>query len=291
MERELWELLLHLLTRLCNRWPRGRFGDEEVLAVYLWAVVHDRPVSWACDRGHWPSDLIRYPLPSQPTMSRRLRTASVEQLMNSLEDQLLAISAVKYLWVRVIDAKALPVGGPSKDPDAQWGRGACAVQHGYKFHAVWGFGPLPIAWALAPLNVSEQRLAKELIRDLPGQGYLLGDSQFDSNALYDIAAEAGYQLVAARQRPGTRLGHRSHSPHRLRSIELLQRPFGKGLYKVRVRIEHCFAQLTTFVGGLGPLPFWVRRFSRVRLWVQAKLLINAIRILNQTNPQCLTAVE
>lgn len=284
MERELWESLWRLLTAFCNRLPQGLYGDDEIAGVYVWAVVHDRPVCWACDRANWPEDLMRFKLPSQPTMSRRLRSAEVERLLESIEAHLLALSAVHSLWVRVIDAKALPVGGPSKDPDARWGRGACSIQHGYKFHAVWGFGPLPIVWELAPMNVSEQRLAKSLIAKLPGEGYLLGDSQFDSNALYETAAKAGYQLVAARQRPGTQLGHRWHSPHRLRSMQLLERPFGQALYHLRPRIEHCFAGLTTFVGGLGPLPFWVRRFHRVRLWVHTKLILNAIRILRRTNP-------
>jgi hypothetical protein len=35
---------------------------------------------------------------------------------------------------------------------------------------------------------------------------------------------------------------------------------------------------TSFAGGLGPLPAWVRRLPRVRTWVWAKLLINAVRI-------------
>ena len=169
MERELWKLLWQLLSVLCKCLPRGKFGDEEILAVYFWAVLNERPISWACDQTHWPLDLLPPSLPSQPTMSRRMRTDRVQQLMLSLEQHLLAVSAVEPLWVRIIDAKALPVGGPSKDRDAGWGRGACAVQHGYKFHAVWGFGPLPIAWGLAPLNVSEQRMAKELIADLPGE--------------------------------------------------------------------------------------------------------------------------
>lgn len=284
MERELWESFWQLTTALCNRLPQGLYGDDEILGVYFWAVVHDRPVCWACDRANWSEDFMRFQLPSQPTMSRRLRTVEVERLLESISARLLALSAVRSMWVRMIDAKALPVGGPSKDPDACWGRGACSIQHGYKFHAVWGFGPLPVAWGLAPMNVSEQRMAKSLIATLCGEGYLLGDSQFDSNALYETAAQAGYQLVAARQRPGTQLGHRRHSRHRLRSIELLDRPFGKALYRLRPRIEHCFAGLTTFVGGLGPLPFWVRRFNRVQLWVHAKLILNAIRILKRTNP-------
>ena len=95
-------------------------------------------------------------------MSRRLRSATVASLLERVEDHLLALSAVRACWVRVIDAKALPVGGPSRDPDAQWGRGACGIQHGYKFHAIWGFGPLPIAWGLAGLNISEKRMARWL---------------------------------------------------------------------------------------------------------------------------------
>jgi hypothetical protein len=292
MERELWKLLCHLAKVLYNGWPHGLYSDDEIVAVYAWAVVHDRPICWACDPAHWPADLRGWELPSQPTMSRRLRSATVASLLELVEEHLLTLSAVGACWVRVIDAKALPVGGPSRDPDAQWGRGACGIQHGYKFHAIWGVGPLPIAWGLAGLNVSEKRMARLLIGGgLPGEGYLLGDSQFDSNELYNAAAQQGYQLVAARQRPNTQLGHRRHSPHRLRSMALLQKPFGKALYRTRFSIEHCFAGLTTFVGGLGPLPFWVRRFHRVRLWLQTKILLNALRILRRTNPNLLPAVE
>ncbi len=281
MERELWELLCRLAEELYRSIPRGRYGDDEILAVYLWSVIHDRPVCWSCDPQHWPDSCRPRRLPSQPTMSIRLRSGSVEQLLHAIEHHLLALSGVASYWVRVIDAKGLPVGGPSRDIDAQWGRGACGPQHGYKFHAVWGPGPLPLAWALTPMNINEGKMARDLIEELPSGGYLLADSQYDHNALYEIAAAAGYQLVAARQRPGTGLGHRRHSPYRLRSMELLQHRFGRALYRQRMNIEHCFAGLVSFAGGLAPLPFWIRRFHRVRTWVQAKLLINAVRILRK----------
>lgn len=285
MERELWKLFCHFARSCCNSGPHWLYSDDEVVAVFAWAVVHDRPVVWACNPQNWPTDLAHIHLPSQATMSRRLRSRGVARVLELIETELLALSAVATYWVRVIDAKALPVGGPSKDADAQWGRGACSIQHGYKFHAIWGAGPLPIAWGLAALNVSERRMAEWLIADLPGEGYLLGDSQFDSNKLYELAAQNGYQLVAVRQRPQAALGHRRHSPHRLRSIALLQKPFGKSLYRTRLHVEHCFAGLTSFAGGLGPLPFWVRRIHRVRLWLHAKLLLNALRILRRTYPK------
>jgi Transposase DDE domain len=278
MERELWVVLCHLATRFYNRSSRACYGDDVICSVYWWAVVHDRPMCWACQASHWPGD-FRQRLPSQPTLSRRLRTNSVEQLLADVERALLAIVIVVGPRVLAVDGKALPVGGPSKDADATWGRGAGGLARGYKLHAVWGEGPLPIAWGLAPLNVSERRMAAKLVSDLPGWGYLLGDKQYDVNYLYEAAARADYQLLAPQQRPGKGLGHRRHSPHRLRGLELLNTTFGKELYRRRLRIEHRFAQLTSFVGGLGPLPFWVRRFNRVKLWVHSKLLINAVHHL------------
>lgn len=290
MERELWESLCRLAGMLYNRQGHSYFGDDVIVAVYWWAVVHDRPVAWACQRVHWPPDLGSRRLPSQPTVSRRLRSRSVELLIHSVEQSLAALSGVAGYWIRLIDGKPLSVGGPSKDADARWGRASGGLQKGYKLHAVWGWGPLPIAWALVPLNVSERRVALKLVKDLPGEGYLLGDRQYDAAALYEAAAAAGYQLVAPPQRRGKALGHRRQSDHRLRSLQLLSTPFGQALYRCRIRIEHCFAQLTTFVGGLGPLPFWVRRFHRVRMWIQAKLLLNAVHYLKfHPNPAIATA--
>jgi hypothetical protein len=37
----------------------------------------------------------------------------------------------------------------------------------------------------------------------------------------------------------------------------------------------------SFGGGLSSLPAWVRGLDRVRTWVWAKLLINAVRILKK----------
>src|SRR5262245_35877000 len=74
MERELWKLIRWCLRRLPRRWPRGAvYDNREILAVYLWAALHDRPVSWACERASWPMQAWRRALPDQSTMSRRLR--------------------------------------------------------------------------------------------------------------------------------------------------------------------------------------------------------------------------
>ena len=127
------------------------------------------------------------------------------------------------------------------------------------------------------MNVSEENMAAEMFLELKGSGgYLLGDKLYDSNRLHDIAASVGHQLIAARKRNGKGIGHHRHSPARLRSIELLQGTFGRDLYDLRRNIEHNFGNLTNFGGGLSPLPSWVRRLSRVRLWVGGKLILNAL---------------
>ena len=134
------------------------------------------------------------------------------------------------------------------------------------------------------MNVSEPAVARRLVRRLGaggGAGYLLADSGYDSNPLHDLAASCGLQLVAPRKRPGTPLGHRRHSPHRLHAVDLLERggAFGRALLHERDRVERRLGNLCSFGGGLAPLPAWVRRHRRVRAWVQATLLVNAARIV------------
>jgi Transposase DDE domain len=283
MERELWKVLYELLVQLDKGWGKWRYAAADVLAAYLWAVVHDRPTRWGADRSNWPAELVPVSLPPQWTLSRRLRKPATVQLMLQVEEHLQGLLVVGCYWVWKIDGKALAVSGVSKDPDVGYGRGAGGSQKGYKFHALWGEGPMPVAWGLAPINVSEKTMARHLIASSPGTGYLLGDKQYDANHLYDAAAAAGYQLVVRKTKHRGRggLGHRPQSQFRLRSIELLTKPFGQMLYGQRRKIESSFGTLTSFGGGLAPLPAWVRRFHRVRDWVHAKLLIAGVRWLIQ----------
>jgi Transposase DDE domain len=281
MERELWTILYRLTRKLDKPWGNWKYSTADVLATYFWAVLHDRPTNWAADPKQWPDDLRPALLPPQSTLSRRLRRPRTVELMTAVEEHLLGLIVVGSCLVRIIDGKALAVSGVSKDPDVGYGRGAGGNQKGYKFHAVWAAGPIPIAWGLAPMNVSEKAMARHLIPTLPGGGYLLGDSQYDANPLYDLAAATGFQFVAIKIKDRGRggLGHRRQSAGRLRSIELLKTAFGRALRNHRNAIERCFGTWVSFGGGLGPLPAWVRRFSRVRNWVQAKILVAGVRSL------------
>ncbi len=277
MERELWKLLYWMAVKLDNPWGGWKYSTAEIVGVYLWSVVNDRPMDWSVDQANWPPDLGLRRLPPQSTLSRRMRRSDAEQLMSEIEQTFLGLVGVAQAWIRMIDGKPLAVSGVTKDQDAGYGRGAGGMQKGYKLYAVWATGPLPLAWGLAPMNRSEKTMARQLIPTLPGEGYLLADPEYDSNALYDLAHDAGHQLLAPKRRKNQGLGHRRQSPNRLRSIELMKHSFGQSLYRFRRQIERDFGNLVSFGGGLTCLPAWVRRFTRVRNWVQAKLLVNAAR--------------
>lgn len=285
MERELWPLLYRsvLLAAEGFRQKYVQIPAWTIVLAMLWAALHDRPVSWACEPDNWSTTTLRPPrLPSQPTMSRRVDRVSTGLFWNRLEQQLRGCGNPALL--AFVDGKPLPVGGYSKDPDARWGRAAGGFAKGYKLHAVWSTGVLPEAWGLTPLNTSEKEVAHHLIGQLHYGGYLLADGNYDASYLYDEAFAHGYQLVAPYRKaknPGS--GGHYQSPHRLRSIELLHEAFGKTLYKARTRIERSFGNATSFGGGLAPLPAWVRGVDRVRTWVWAKLLINAARILRHND--------
>jgi hypothetical protein len=286
MERELWRQLYVIVLRLDTQWGPGFYRAAEIVAVFLWAVVHDRPTSWACQRRHW-GDLAPPRLPAQSTLSRRLRTPAVRRLLAAAEA---ALSGDPAQWrLERIDSKPLAVGVHSKDRQATWGHVAKRrLARGYKLHAVWGGGPLPCPWRIESMNVGDSTAACPLLEALPGEGYVVGDKQYDSNRLH-AAASPGRQLITPQRRPGRALGHRRHHPGRLRSLELVTHSFGQALLRYRDQIERDFSQLTCFGAGLGPLPSWVRGLRRVTLWVQAKLLINALRIINTRPPAPATA--
>jgi DDE family transposase len=280
MERELWPLLYGTVREVARGFSQKyvQIPGWVVLVTILWAAIHDRPVSWACRRAHWSTTPFRpNHLPSPATMSRRVDRVGLGLLWRAVEQRLREMSATQPALIAFLDGKPLPVGGATKDPDARYGHAAGTMAKGYKLHTVWSTRAVPEAWELTPMNTGETTVARRLIPQLTSGGYLLADGNYDSNALFDMAWQQGYQLVVPL--PKGQPGHQYQSSHRLRSIALMKGAFGKCLYRMRVAIEEAYGNASSFAGGLAPLPAWVRGLDRVRTWVWAKLLINAIRIL------------
>src|SRR5262245_6393898 len=73
MERELWPRLYRIVREVeaSIRQKSVRYQPSVILTVYFWAVLHDRPVSWACKPRNWDTVLRPPCLPSPATMSRR----------------------------------------------------------------------------------------------------------------------------------------------------------------------------------------------------------------------------
>lgn len=280
MERELWPELYRAVKEVGRavRQKGVRYQPWVIALVYLWAAIHDRPVSWACVAQNWSSTRQRpWKIPSDSTLSRRVYDVSMGLFWEALEVRLRQTE-----WLGLLsfaDGKPLVVGPATKDREARRGWAIKGFAKGYRLHEIQGNRSLPEAWDVTPLNVSESVTAQTLVRQTRiGGGYLLVDGAYDSAPLFDGAQACGYQMLAPCGSEGAGRGHRPPSAARQRSIDLMHTRFGRELLLQRRQIERTFGNLTSFGGGLGPLPAWVRRLHRVRTWVWAKLLINAIRI-------------
>lgn len=280
MERELWTVLYRRACELDDLWKSGAYSPYDasaIVGVYLWAVIWDRPTVWACDPRNWGALTPPQPLPPQWTVSRRMRSARVAELWRRIEKEVQDACSAAVVWIMMVDGKPLTVSVHSKDREARWGKlNRFNWARGYKLHVIWGSSDYPLAWEVKGLNYSEVTMARELVGRVKQQGYLLADAFYDSSPLYDDAGAVGLQLLAPRRQPGG-LGRCYQSPYRLRAIELMNQPFGRDLYAERDLVEHQFGRLTNFGGGLAPLPSWVRTLHRVKAWVGAKLLLNAVR--------------
>jgi len=277
MERELYRRLYEITYHLgkTRRTKHVVFPDHKIAMVYFWAVLHDRPTGWACQRTHWPDHARQLRLPTASTMSRRLRRNSVRQLIDCVEHNLKDRFPINH--VLLIDAKPLPIGHGSKDRQAKVGYATGRLAKGYKLHAVCSQEQVAISWTLRPMNERESLVAPRLIDQLPGQGILVGDNAYDTNPLYEYAGERGWQLLAPR-RKNTSLGKIKHSRWRVNAHVHMSQSKRHRLYRARIAIEQFFGQLGNISFGLSPLPNWVRSVRRVRQWVQAKLVLYLLRL-------------
>jgi Transposase DDE domain len=287
MDGKLWSEVYRAVMKLehPNSRRRQRFSDRVIVLVYLLAAANDRPVRWACRPESWRGLQSPERLPSQPTMSRRLRSPEVQTLLNSAEAALRAVQTLDKR-ICIVDGRPFPINPYSKDRDARWGYAIRGFGFGYKVHVVWGGGLVPLAWEVLPLNASEPRVAAErLLPRLPRvtrKQYLLGDCAYDTNPMHAATAERGYQLLAPPKRAGAGLGHRPHHPARLIGLAQLQTPYGGRLYKRRGAIERFYGNWAVRDIGLDTLPAHVRRLRRIKQFVQAKIVLNGFHILHHT---------
>jgi hypothetical protein len=265
------------------------FTDEDIVKVHYWAVLNDKPACWACKLKNWPIWRQRKALgalPSPSTVSRRLRSKSVVELLNALERRVIAPKRPGLLWI--IDGKPLVIGGCSKDRQAGYGRAANSMAKGYKVHAIVDPRGGVAAWRLAPMNKDERVMGERLLRDASTsiQGYLVADSNYDSNPLHGLCDRLSEErnplhlITRRRHGAGRGTGHRKQSAGRLHSMQLTENPyptFANQMLRDRGAVERVFGNWTNWSCGLLGLPAWIRTHRRVHRWVQAKLVLTALK--------------
>jgi hypothetical protein len=282
MEYQLWKAIVALLASFGKSRKRrdNAYTDHDIVRVYYWAVLHDRSTAWACQKRHWPIHCRRRPLPSPGTMSRRLRSPAVVALLDALERRAVAPKEPGLFWI--IDGKPLVIGGCSTDRQAGYGRAANSMAKGYKIHAIVDPAGAIASWRLAPMNKDERVMAERLLQGACIHGYLVADANYDSNKLHTRCDQRDQLRLVTRRRygPAHGTGHRRQSAGRLRCIALTENPFpgfAEQMLRDRGEIERRFGQMVNWGGGLTCLPAWVRTHRRVRRWVQAKLVLTALK--------------
>lgn len=285
MDKDVWQVLRNAIRSADRSVPRvGRrpqFSDRLIVQMYFWTVAHDRPRCFAAKRENYSTIFRPRRLPSYSQFCRRLHEPRVLAMIEHVHHRLAA--SPQPVSLAFIDGKALPVSESSKDPDARTGRGHGKFSRGYKLHALVSADGRIQCFAVRPMNDAEPRVSREVIFPLLAPGVVvIGDGNYDSKFLYEIARERGAWFFAPpKQAPQQRRSWKKTNAARREAVEVWeQQPeLARKVYKLRTEIERVFSRLSCYGGGLAPLPAWVRRLDRVTLWVMAKIVLYHARLL------------
>lgn len=277
MSSQEWRVLYRVIQDMARRMPRPKrclwYRDGLIAALFFWAVAHDRPLCWACQRENLRPYFRTRRLPSVSQFCRRVASQRFQMLLQRIYAELAQSHSTGLSF---LDGRPLPVGACSKDADAKAGRVYGGFARGYRLHACVTRTGQVIAWRLTGLNGAEARVAHDLIDQVRPRGLVLADGNYDSATLYERVANHRGQLVAQARRNAGK-GHIRQSPARVRGLAIWRRK-PETVRRLRAMVDRYFGQQSSFGGGLAPLPAWVRTLPRVERWVAAKLTIYHVRL-------------
>jgi transposase len=288
MDVNIWKMIEREIRVADQSLPRPgrrpRFGDRLIARMYFWSVAHDRPLCWAARRSSYSRWMRPRCLPSLSQFCRRVKSPRLEAIITRVEEALSGRGEQTLLML--IDGKALPIGESSKDPDARTGRGHGKFSRGYKLHALGDQHGRIRAFRVTPMNNGEPTVAREhLVEHIPAGCLVLADGNYDGRKLYTAVGERDATLLTPQKKnPRTQAAFANTCPERRRVMELWRdRPHATRMsYARRAIIERIFSALSCYGGGLGPLPAWVRRLTRVTRWVTAKIALYNARVSLRT---------
>jgi hypothetical protein len=271
MEDRLWSIVVHVVPA-DKPDRRQTFSAREILLVMLWAVLHDRPMRWACQAENWPAESRPPRLPHPSTVSRRRRQPGMQTLLSRCHrESVESLRKDRARGLCIIDGMPLRISDFSKDPDARNGRAYRHWGRGYKLHVVIDEQGVVLRFEVCPLNVNERVPAKRL---LPGlERYVrrvLADGNYDGAPVHQSLE--GHALKLYTPLINNSAGPRTH-PRRLVLKRLMAKPIGAQLCRARDNIERQLGLLGNLGFGFKGLPNWVRRLHRVTDWLSLKLLL------------------
>jgi hypothetical protein len=283
MDREIWRLLVAAVRsadrRVVRSGRRPRYSDQRIVKMYLWSVWHDRPLCWACDKGHYNTMFRPSQVPSVSQFCRRMKTRRVQAMLEAIHEYLTRRDAP--VGLSFLDGMPLPIRSWSRDRDARIGYASKGFARGYKLHAWASEDGRMLAYSVRPMNDGEAKVARDFANHPEMGGLVMADANYDSQRLYQTLGMRGAQLLTPLKRIAVNPGPlRRMGPNRRFAIRLNERLGDRyrTLLNRRDGIERSFSALCCFGGGLTTLPAWVRRLDRVTRWVSAKIAIYHARL-------------
>lgn len=285
MDQKLWGVLKPILLRVARstpRLPRSCYSDYLILRLYFWAVLHDRPMSWAIEPTHYNCIFRPRQWPSVSQLNRRIASGRFTQMLKRVHE-LFRGDALAKMYTAYLDGKALLLSPVTTDQEATAGRIPGGFAKGYKLHALVDQSLQIPVFCVLPLNCHEQTAAHALLdqlQQLP-RTLLLADTNYDSDKLYTQVHDKGGRLL-------TPLRGRATHPTTLSQMgstrkQMIQfwnrRPAQMNrIYQKRKTIERVFSRLACTPGLLGHLPTFIRGLKRVERWVRAKICLYHARL-------------
>lgn len=281
MDQIQWKILYQTIRRVSVSLPRDRrltFSDVLIVAMYFWAVKHDRSMMWACDRANYSSVFRPRRLPSVSQFHRRVRSERVLGILQRLHNALAGAS--NPTDILIVDGKALTINPSTKDPDSRVGFASSGMMgKGYKLHAYVTEDRRILCWCVRPLNEHEMPIATMMLDHLPPmteRSLILADGNYDAHSFHKAVDARGARLVSNLRGTATHevtLRQMGAARRELLEVNRKAQPLLRMNLHQRSTIERSFAHLSNYGGGLSQLPPFVRRLSRVRRWVGAKIAL------------------
>ena len=92
MEQTQWTIVgaaIRQVTRSFPRLKRAKYSDRLITCLYFWAVLHDRPMTWAIDlRNYNRTFRPRKKIPSISQLNRRIASDRFQLILQRVHERL-----------------------------------------------------------------------------------------------------------------------------------------------------------------------------------------------------------